>query len=58
MEVLGMPESAKAVEAVYEQARIAINPRQSEKRAAASTVEQKKKDALSTLKESLKQKNL
>jgi len=53
-----MPESAKAVEAVYEQARIAINPRQSEKRAAASTVEQKKKDALSTLKESLKQKNL
>jgi len=42
MEVLGMPESAKAVEAVYEQARIAINPRQSEKRAAASTVEQKK----------------
>jgi hypothetical protein len=55
MQVLGMPMSSKAVEAVYEQARIVIDPLPSDEPAAASTVEQKKKEALSTLKASLEQ---
>jgi hypothetical protein len=55
MWLLGMPKSSAAVEAVYEQARIVIAPLPSEERAAASTVWQKKDDALSTLKASLEQ---
>lgn len=55
MTLLGMPMSAGAVEAVYEQARIAIDPLPSEERAAASTVAEKKERALSVLKASLEQ---
>ena len=50
-----MPQSSEAVEAVYEQARIVIDPLPSDEPAAASTVEQKKDKALSTLKASLEQ---
>lgn len=55
MWLLGMPDSSKAVEAVYEQARLVIDPLPSEERADASTVEQKRDKALSTLKASLEQ---
>jgi len=55
MTLLGMPVSSEAVEAVYEQAPIAIDPLPSEERAAASTVEQKRDHALDVLKASLEQ---
>jgi hypothetical protein len=55
MWLLGMPMSSEAVEAVYEQARIVIDPLPSDEPAAASTVEQKRDKALSTLKASLEQ---
>jgi hypothetical protein len=55
MWLLGMPKSSEAVEAVYKQARIVINPLPSDEPAAASTVEQKRDKALSTLKASLEQ---
>ena len=50
-----MPMSSEAVEAVYEQARIVIDPLPSDEPAAASTVEQARDKALSTLKASLEQ---
>lgn len=55
MQVLGMPQSSEAVEAVYEQACIVIDPLPSDPAADASTVQRKKDQALSTLKASLKQ---
>jgi hypothetical protein len=55
MKLLGMPQSSEAVEAVYEQARIVIVPLPSDEPATASTVEQKRNNALSTLKASLEQ---
>jgi hypothetical protein len=55
MQILGMPDSSKAVEAVYEQARLVIDPLPSAEAADASTVEEKKVRALSTLKASLEQ---
>ncbi|OBA70608.1 hypothetical protein A5641_12215 [Mycobacterium sp. 1554424.7] len=55
MEVWGMPETSAAVEAVYEEARIMIVPLPGDPPATASTVRQKKEQAISTLKASLVQ---
>lgn len=55
MKLLGMPDTAEAVEDVYEHARIVIDPLAPDKAVAASTVEQKRDKALSTLKASLEQ---
>ena len=56
MALLGMRDSSAAVEAVYEQARLAIVPLPDEQRADASTVEQERDKAITTLKASLEQK--
>lgn len=55
MQVLGMPMSSEAVEAVYEQARIVIDLLPSDEPADAAAVARKKNQALSTLKASLEQ---
>jgi hypothetical protein len=48
-----MPISSAAVDAVYAQARLVIDPLASDEPADASTVAQKRDQALSTLKASL-----